>query len=1065
MLNTIQFALEQLGLTAQKRAIHIQFANQALNTEVFLQKIQGQHAINQGVTAELICLSTNATIPLKQFIGSQVAVDQVTDTGTLFRTTGIITEAVQGQSDGSLTLYKLKLQDATALWHKRRNSRVFMNKTVLDIVQTLFKEWQQRSPLFASSLTLDISGVTQDYDIRPFVMQANESDYDFISRLLRSEGINWLIDEAQLNVANSNSPIQAQKLRLIDDNNQYQALNRRTIRYHRSSATEQYDSMTSLIAERSLQPTAVHIQRWQADALEQEDGAGSVQSSHQHSGQHDNASLGLEDAWHFTPAWMQDLKGEDGATASGNNQIEKLNQNLSHYHDGQAKQFIAHTTVRDSQVGYWFKLNEHPEIDQHSGSDQEFLIIAKNYYNQNNLPKDLNDQISQLVEQSQWQYSNNSEERQANQLTLQRRNIKTVPEYQPLQHRPAANPQRAKVVGPSGEEIHVDEWGRIKVRFLFTRNDDHQHDGGAGSNDNDTDSAWVDVLTPWAGEGYGARFLPRIGEIVVIDFFDGNIDRPYVTGRLHEAQRSPTKFDDQGQLPDTKKLAGIKSKEYQGSGYNQLRFDDTTGQISAQLQSSHAASQLNLGKLSHPKSEAESEDRGEGFELRTDQWGAVRAGEGLLITTHAQQQAQGDHLEAQTAKQQLESNQSNAKALSEVANNQQTDELEALEQLKSFAEEIQQDIAKFNKALLLLSSPNGIGLSTAEDIHLSADGQLNQFAGDSINLTTQKNLIAQASQKISLFAAQGGIKQVAAKGKFELQAQDDGADFIARKDIQIISTEDAIYITSPKEIVITAGSSQIKINGSGVFPSTGGKFEVKAGQHLFAAGASASANVPQLPKAKPMKGALELLRSYGGENFFKQNSYKVIDSLGKQITGKLDGSGFAQVTGIAPGPAKVIFDKDDSSAWMQSSDFSRDYTWAEPVSGVAGLMKNALGSFGQNTMLQLKDSLLSLDKNSLKDLGKNTVNNLVDQTVGQIKSQVTDTAFSAISNQLNLNVSPDQIRSLGQVVKNPNQSVEMIKAQGMDFFNDQASAKLTQFTKVDSPIQYGVMDTFTKLKK
>ncbi|WP_035367938.1 phage late control D family protein, partial [Acinetobacter haemolyticus] len=424
MLNNIFKALDQLGLTAQKRAIHIQFANPSLNQQVFLQKIQGQHAINQGMTAELICLSTNAHIPLKQFIGCQAAIDQVTDTGTLFRATGIITEAVQGQSDGSLTLYKLKLQDATALWHKRRNSRVFMNKNVLDIVQTLFTEWQRRSPLFASSLTLDLGGIKQDYDIRPFVMQANESDYDFITRLLRSEGINWLIDEAQLTVANSNSPIQAQKLRLIDDNSQYQALNRRTIRYHRSSATEQYDSMTSLIAERALQPTAVHIQRWQADALEQEDGAGSVQSKHQHSQQHDNASLGLEDAWHFTPAWMQDLNGEDGATASGNTQIEKLNQHLSHYHDAQAKQFIASTTVRDTQVGYWFKLNEHPEIDQHSGSDQEFLITAKSYYNQNNLPKDLNDQISQLVEQSQWQHSNKSEERQANQLTLQRRNIK-----------------------------------------------------------------------------------------------------------------------------------------------------------------------------------------------------------------------------------------------------------------------------------------------------------------------------------------------------------------------------------------------------------------------------------------------------------------------------------------------------------------------------------------------------------------------------------------------------------------------------------------------------------------
>ncbi|WP_336936594.1 type VI secretion system Vgr family protein, partial [Acinetobacter beijerinckii] len=298
-----------------------------------------------------------------------------------------------------------------------------------------------------------------------------------------------------------------------------------------------------------------------------------------------------------------------------NAQIEKINQTLSQYYDLQSKQFIAQTTVRDTHVGYWFELTEHPEIDQHDGADKELLIIGKQFYNQNNLPKDLNQQINQLLEQSNWQPTqpNNTEERQANQLTLQRRNIKTVPEYHPLQHRPTASPQRAKVVGPSGEEIHVDEWGRIKVRFLFTRNEDHSHDGGAGANNNDTDSAWVDVLTPWAGEGYGARFLPRIDEIVVIDFFDGNIDRPFVTGRIHEGYRSPTKFDNAGKLPDTKKLAGIKSKEVQGEGFNQLRFDDTTGQISAQLQSSHAASQLNLGKLSHPKDQAESEDRGEGF--------------------------------------------------------------------------------------------------------------------------------------------------------------------------------------------------------------------------------------------------------------------------------------------------------------------------------------------------------------------------------------------------------------------------------------------------------------------
>ncbi|WP_436870650.1 type VI secretion system Vgr family protein [Acinetobacter courvalinii] len=907
MLANIFQALESLGLTAQKRAIHIQFSNQNLNTQVFLQRIDGQHALNAGFKAELICLSTNASIPLKQFIGSQAAIDTVTDQGQLSRVTGIITQALQGQSDGSLTLYKLTLEDPTALWKQRRNSRVFMNKSVRDVVEVVFKEWQQKSPLFASSLTLDLSGLSQDSDVRPFIMQSNESDYDFLTRLLRSEGINWLVDEAERTVPQSSAAIQPQKLRLIDDNSQYQALERRQIRYHRSSATEQYDSMTSLVGQRSLQPSSVHVQRWQADALEQEDGAGSVQSTHKHSEQHDNASLGLEQAWHFSPAWMQDLNSEDGATQSGNAQIEKLNQNLGQYYDLQSKQFVAKTTVRDTHVGYWFELAEHPEIDQHDGSDKEFLITGKHFYNQNNLPKDLHQQIHQLLTQSNWQIKE-SDERQANQLTLQRRSIKTVPEYNPLQHRPAASPQRAKVVGPSGEEIHVDEWGRIKVRFLFTRSEDHSHDGGAGANDNDTDSAWVDVLTPWAGEGYGARFLPRIDEIVVIDFFDGNIDRPFVVGRIHEAQRSPTRFDNAGKLPGTKKLAGIKSKEYQGEGFNQLRFDDTTGQISAQLQSSHAASQLNLGKLSHPKDKAESEDRGEGFELRTDQWGAVRAGEGLLVSTHKQDQAQGEHLDAQPAKQQLEGNQNNAKALSEVAKNQQTDEIESIDQLKEFADEIEADIAKFNKAMLLLSSPAGIGLSTNEDIHLSADGQINQFAGDSINLSTQKNLVAHVSGKVSLFAAQNGIKQVVAKGKFEVQAQSDGMDLLAKQGIQIISTEDRIEITSPKEIVITAGGSQIKLDGSGIFPVTGGKFEVKAGQHLFMGGAKVTTKSPELAML-PDYHLTYVAKDMDG-NPLKNRKYLMILQNGEMISGVTDGQGKTQKI-TTKGPQQVQISLED----------------------------------------------------------------------------------------------------------------------------------------------------------
>ncbi|MDI3379639.1 type VI secretion system Vgr family protein [Acinetobacter sp. V89_7] len=1010
MLSNMNRVLEQLGLGALKRAVHVQFSHAALNAQVFLQRIEGKHALNDGLSVELTCLSTNAHIALKQFIGCRVAVDQVTDSGALARTSGIITRATQGQSDGALTIYTLTLQDPTAFWHKRRNSRVFINKSVPEISEILFKEWQSKSRLFAESLTLDLSGLSQDYDIRPLSIQMNETDYEFLTRLWRSEGINWLVDEKHVVVAHALQEMAPQKLRLIDHNQPFLALERGVIRFHRSHATEYFDSMTQLVAHRQLQSTATYLQRWQADALIQDEGNGSIQSAHLHSEQHSNESLSLEQAWSIEPAWTTDLTGADQATISSAQQIEKLNQNMTAYQEFQAKYFTAHSSVRDAQVGYWFELTGHPEIDTHERADRQFLIYEKQFYNQNNLPKALQQQVERLQPASTLNFLQN-QERQGNQLSLIRRQIKLVPDYQPLVHRPAVYPQRARVVGSENEEIHVDEWGRIKVRFLFTRAEDHAHDTGAGSNENDTDSAWVDVLTPWAGEQYGARFLPRVGELVVIDFFDGHVDRPFVIGRIHEGQRSPTKFDVKGQLPATRNLSGIRSKEVAGSGFNQLRFDDTTGQISAQLQSSHGTSQLNLGNLSHPKNEETSQGRGEGFELRTDHYGAVRAGQGMLISTYAQQQAIADHLEAAQAQSLLVQGHESMKMLSDIALKQQTDALnvidrlpkfiqslelkttgqalertlnlfkddlnkdpiqalkgcggfiedigrlgsdskgvieeldtflanneDALENLKAFIENVEehgtdlikgqlvgikdkiqknpfesiQDVGKvlahadirdfdlmsecgtftkgtklevtpskalstlqgfmegytqglessadtkqkeqgkiFRQALMLLASPNGIALTTPENIILQASQDIAESASGSINLSAQKNIIGHAQDKVSLFAAQKGLSAYAAKGAVKIQAQDDLVDIIAKKVIKLISTEDKIELTSTKEIDIKAGGSQLIVNGNGVFIKTGGKFEVKSGQHVFTSGEKVSYEVPELPKIGP----------------------------------------------------------------------------------------------------------------------------------------------------------------------------------------------------------------------
>ncbi|MDC5044007.1 type VI secretion system tip protein VgrG [Acinetobacter baumannii] len=883
MLNNIFGILEKIGFGAQKRAINVRFSNAELNSQIMLQRIDGYHGINDGLSAELICLSTNPYIELKQFIGCQVAIDQVTDAGQLFRTTGIVTGASQGQSDGAFSLYRLTMQDATSLWRKRRNSRVFMNKSVVDIIEVIFKEWQSKSPLFASSLQLDTSGLTKTYDVRPFSMQSNESDYAYLTRIMREESINWLVDEASYLVASNSQSIEAQKLRLIDDNTQFQSLERRTIRYHRSNATEQYDSITSFIAQRQLQPTAIHVQRWQADSLSQEDASGSVVSSHQHSTQRDNESLSLEQAWNISPAWISDLKGEDQATASSNSQLEKLNMHLNQYQALQAKYFTAHSSVRDTQVGYWFQLHDYPELEKnHSQQDKEFLILNKHFYNQNNLPKDIQDQVEKLLTLSHWQNSKDSEqERQANEFVVVRRNINVVPEYDPLKHRPVAHVQRAKVVS-EGEEIHVDEWGRIKVRFLFTRTDDHAHDGGAGANNSDTDSAWVDVLTPWAGEGYGARFLPRKDEIVVIDFFDGNIDRPFVTGRIHEAQRSPTKFDIKGQLPDTKKLSGIRSKEVDGSGYNQLRFDDTTGQISAQLHSSHGSSQLNLGNLSHPKDKAESEGRGQGFELRTDEWGAIRAAKGILLTSESSEQAQGEQLTRSNIKENINFHTESNKYFKELASAHEVDEPDLGSQ-DSFKEKFD----KWNEssdALVALHSESAMILDSKESLQLAAKQNIDVSTPKNLQFFTGKSWIAKALDKISIFAKHAGIKIKSGEGDVEIAAQKGKMTLSSKQQMHVYSLNDFVRIESGKGILITAGGGYIKIQDGNIEIACPGLMELKAGQIQTKGGASLSSQLPAMPELKSQYDEHFILHYPDGEPA-KNLKYRITAEDGQVFEG------------------------------------------------------------------------------------------------------------------------------------------------------------------------------------
>ncbi|ECJ5919899.1 type VI secretion system tip protein VgrG [Salmonella enterica subsp. salamae] len=134
---------------------------------------------------------------------------------------------------------------------------------------------------------------------------------------------------------------------------------------------------------------------------------------------------------------------------------------------------------------------------------------------------------------------------------------------QPLMKPRVDGPQSAIVTGPPGEEIFCDEHGRVRVRFHWDRY--HQ--------DNEGSSCWIRVSQAWAGAGFGNLAIPRVGQEVIVDFLNGDPDQPIIMGRTyHEVNRPP------GSLPGTKTQMTIRSKTYKGSGFNELRFEDATGQ-------------------------------------------------------------------------------------------------------------------------------------------------------------------------------------------------------------------------------------------------------------------------------------------------------------------------------------------------------------------------------------------------------------------------------------------------------------------------------------------------------
>jgi len=885
------------ALTEANRPIRLRIATPkgVVDDLLLVKHVSGTELICGGIEYSLLCVSMHAGIELKQFIANPIEVQFVTASGKLRTVSGVVSSAREGQSDGGLATYQLIVCDAFSLLGDNYSTRVFRNASEVDITDTVLSEWRRSNPIAARAFRVDLRRL-KTYPAREFTMQCNESTAAFLRRLWKRRGIGWFI-QAEAATMRGSDETAIHSLVLFDDAMNLKENKAGPARYHRDDGTEQRDSITAWHGVRAL--TAGRVERSSWD-YKQTWLMRTSETSLNDQGKFGNQfAASLDDYLSDPPHVGNDAKDY---RALGLLRIQRK--------EYEAKYFQGESSDRDMQVGQWRRMDGHPEIDSHTDEQRNFVCTELHVEAENNLPKTLNDQVHRLFALNRWNNAQNGlvqanlerGMRYTNRFTCTRRGIPIVPSYNPRIDLPRAETQTALVVGPENNEIHCDEFGRIKVRFLACRSEDHEHAHGAGASESDRDSAWVRVATGWAGNNYGAISLPRVGDEVVIVFLGSDPDKPLIVGSVHGARTPPPSFNRISVLPGDKHLSGIVSKEGQGHRSNQLRLDDTPAQISAQLGSEHAHSQLNLGYLTHPRNDGSAEPRGEGAELRTDAALSLRGGQGVLISADASLRAVGRQLDRNKLDGLAQALMNIQKELGDLAEKHASDAADGAS-LAQVSDHLKRWEAGSNTSknsteiggspIVAIEAPAGVVLGSQAGIALGAQTDVDIVSLGNTQLSTGRKLMLHALQNISLFAHALGAKLVAASGKIEILAHDDNVEVTAAKRIVFAASEE-IVLQAPKVTVVSQGA-QAAFGGGVITHQCSGNFVVKSAKAQFSDGGNGESPVMRMPESSASHDQRVRMVDMSTGEILANQRYRTTMEDGQILEGHTNAEGLTEI--------------------------------------------------------------------------------------------------------------------------------------------------------------------------
>ena len=405
----------------------------------------------------------------------------------------------------------------------------------------------------------------------------------------------------------------------------------------------------------------------------------------------------------------------------------------------------------------------------------------------------------------------------------------------------------ARVVSPDNYTYaYIDDMGRYRVKLPFDL--DEWSPGG--------DSRPVRLAKPYAGPNYGQHFPLHEGTEVMLSFVQGNPDRPYISGVMHDSKNQEHVNNEWNTRNVIRTWAN-----------NKLRMEDKQGQEHIKLATNYQKSQLNLGHIVNQTREKRG-DNGEGFELRTDGWGSVRANKGLLLTSYGQQGAQGNVLNMDETIAQLEQALTLAKSLNKAAKTAQNAETS----VKSEQNQLSDSLKDLQQSAIIQTAPNGIASATEQSQLHTAQENIHLISGNETDISAGSNVTVHAAQRLNLFAQSEGVKLQANQGKVNIQAQNDEMQINALKNATITSSAGKVVIAAKDEILLTSGGAYIKIANGEVELGMPNICRIRcAGLSVTGAKSFNHMNLPLFEQSKQYALRYQMLDTEG--NPFKHTEY------------------------------------------------------------------------------------------------------------------------------------------------------------------------------------------------